>query len=180
MALQPIELEQITSHVSQQIKTHWAEWFSDKIPGQPLAMYEIEIRERIVRVEEELRHQRELMQQGFSLMDKRFVEMREDMNKRFEAVDKRFEAMDKRFVEMREDMNKRFEAVDKHFEAVDKRFEAVDKRFEAVDKHFEQMERRMDASFDALTRRMDRFMIWSFGMTVAATGTVISVLKLFP
>ncbi|MEO5330128.1 MAG: hypothetical protein H7829_18020 [Magnetococcus sp. THC-1_WYH] len=83
-----------------------------------------------MRVEEELRHQRELMQQGFLLMDKRFEEIREDMNKRFEAMDK----------------------------------------------HFEQMEHRMDA----LTRRMDRFMIWSFEMTVAATGTVISVLKLFP
>ncbi|MEO5329584.1 MAG: hypothetical protein H7829_15240 [Magnetococcus sp. THC-1_WYH] len=49
-----------------------------------------------------------------------------------------------------------------------------------MNKRFEQLERRMDARFDALTRRMDRFMIWSFGMTVAATGTVISVLKLFP
>ena len=62
----------------------------------------------------ELRHQRELMQQGFAMM-----------NKRFEAVDKRFEAIDKRFEELRCDMNQRFEMMDKRFEAVDKRFEEL-------------------------------------------------------
>ena len=81
--------------------------------------YERDLRERMVRVEEELRHQRELMQQGFELMDKRF-----------EQVDRRFEQMDRRFTEV--------------------------------------------------TRRIDRFMVWSFGMTVAATGTVIGVLKAWP
>ena len=29
----------------------------------------------MIRVEEELKHQRELMQQGFAMMDKRFEEM---------------------------------------------------------------------------------------------------------
>jgi Fe2+ transport system protein B len=57
--------------------------------------YELDIRERIVRVEEELKHQRELMLQGFEMSNKRFEEMRTDMNKRFEQVDKRFEQMDK-------------------------------------------------------------------------------------
>jgi hypothetical protein len=45
--------------------------------------YELEIRERIVRVEEELKHQRELMLQGF------------EMSKHFEQVDKRFEQIEK-------------------------------------------------------------------------------------
>ncbi len=44
--------------------------------------YELDLRERTVRVEEELKHQRELMIQGF-----------EAMEKRFEHVDKRFEAL---------------------------------------------------------------------------------------
>jgi len=48
-------------------------------------------------VEEELRHQRELMQQGFAMMDKRFESMQHIMDKRFEQVDKRFEQIDKRF-----------------------------------------------------------------------------------
>ncbi len=55
--------------------------------------YELELRERIVRVEEELKHQRALMLEGFKQMEKRF----EQIDKRFEQVDKRFEQVDKRF-----------------------------------------------------------------------------------
>ena len=51
---------------------------------------EIKIRERIVRVEEELKNQREILR-----------DMMTGMEKRFEQVDKRFE-------EMRSDMEKRF------------------------------------------------------------------------
>ncbi len=47
--------------------------------------YELEIRERIVRVEEELKHQRELLIDGFNRVDKRF-----------EQVEKRFGQMDRR------------------------------------------------------------------------------------
>ncbi|WP_341328094.1 hypothetical protein [Methylotuvimicrobium sp. KM2] len=63
--------------------------------------YDLELRERFVRVEEELKHQRELMLEGFKQMEKRF----EQMEKRFEQVDKRFEQVDKRF----EQVDKRFE-----------------------------------------------------------------------
>ena len=49
--------------------------------------------ERNTNIGAELRHQRELMQQGFAMMNQRF----EAVDKRFEAVDKRFEAVDKRF-----------------------------------------------------------------------------------
>ena len=37
--------------------------------------YELEIRERTLRVEEGLKHQRELMQEGFKRMDQRFEQM---------------------------------------------------------------------------------------------------------
>ena len=70
--------------------------------------------ERMVRVEEELKALRVLMDERFGFMERRF-----------EAVDKRFEAVDKRF----EDMNKRFEDLIGH---VDKRFETVDKRFNTL------------------------------------------------
>lgn len=50
----------------------------------------------MIRVEEELKHQRELMQQGFAMMDKRFEEMQQQMDKRFEAMDKRFEEITSR------------------------------------------------------------------------------------
>jgi hypothetical protein len=89
----------------------------------PQPVLERELLERVVRVEEELRHQRELMQQGFAAMERRF-------------------------------------------EQVDKRFEQVDKRFEQVDKHLTE-----------LGRRMDRFMIWTFGLTASAVAIIIAALR---
>ena len=120
--------------------------------------YELDLRERTIRVEEELKHQRELMLEGFKQMEKRF-----------EQVDKRFE-------QMHLDMNKRFEQVDKRFEQVDKRFEQVDKRFEQVDKRFEQVDKR----FEVLTSRIDHFMIWSFATTLTVGGLVIAAIKFLP
>jgi len=61
--------------------------------NQANVCYELELRERIVRVEEELKHQRELMLEGFKQMEKRF----EQVEKRFEQIEKRFEQIDKRF-----------------------------------------------------------------------------------
>ena len=78
----------------------------------------IDIHERIVRVEEELKHQRDLLQNMFQMSDKRFEQMEkrfEQVDKRFEQVDKRFEQVDKRFEELRLDMDRRFEQVDKRF-----------------------------------------------------------------
>jgi septation ring formation regulator EzrA len=74
--------------------------------------HELDIRERIVRVEEELKRQRELMLQGFETSNRRF----EDMNKRFE--------------EMRTDMNKCFEQVDKRFEQMDKHLTIITNRMD--------------------------------------------------
>jgi hypothetical protein len=78
------------------IKTHLAEWLTEQSLGKPAAVYEVELRERMVRVEEELKHQRELMRQGFEQVDKRF----EQVDKRFEQMNKRFEQIDSRFDEM--------------------------------------------------------------------------------
>ena len=72
---------------------------------------EIDIRERVVRVEEELKNQREIIRDMMAGMDKRFEQMDkrfEQVDKRFEQVDKRFELVDKRFEEMRLDMESRF------------------------------------------------------------------------
>jgi hypothetical protein len=108
------------------IKQHIGEWLAEASLGKPAVVYEIELRERMVRVEEELKHQRELIQQILVTMDKRF-------------------------------------------EAVERRFDMIDKRFDAN-----------DARFEALTRRIDRFMFWSFGITVSAAGAVIAVLRFWP
>ena len=62
---------------------------------------DIELRERTVRVEEELKAQRELMREGFAQTEKRF----EQIDKRFELMqqqmDQRFDAVDRRFEDMR-------------------------------------------------------------------------------
>jgi len=74
------------------IKEHLGEWLAEQSLGKPAAVYEIELRERMVRVEEELKHQRELIKTILEQMDKRF----EAVDKRFDAVDKRFEALTRR------------------------------------------------------------------------------------
>ena len=71
------------------IKSQLGNWIAELMPEHKPGVYDLELRNRIVKVEEELKHQRELMQQGFALMDKRF----EQVDKRFEQVDKRFEVL---------------------------------------------------------------------------------------
>jgi len=96
MSLSAQDLEQITQH----IKTCLPDLVAEQSLGKPPVVYEIELRERMVRVEEELKHQRELMQQGFHLMEKRF----ERMDARFEKIDARFEKVDDRFDNMHKQM----------------------------------------------------------------------------
>jgi len=95
------------------IKEHIGEWFAEQSLGKPPAVYEIELRERMMRIEEELKHQRELIKTILEQMDKRFEAMQHEMNRRFDAVDKRFEAMqhemNRRFETMQSEMNQRFE-----------------------------------------------------------------------
>ena len=91
------------------IKQHLGEWLTEVSLGKPPAVYEIELHERMVRVEEALKHQGELIQQLIQQMDKRFeqVDKRfEQMEKRFEQVDKRFEQMDQRFAELQRRMDR--------------------------------------------------------------------------
>ena len=118
--------------------------------------YELDLRERVVRVEEELKHQRELIMQSISMMEKRFEQLHLEMNKRFEQVEKRFEQIEKRF------------------EQVDKRFEQVDKRFEQIDKRFDQMHQE----FMALHHEIKMQMRWSFGTLIAVGGLIVGILKL--
>ncbi len=112
MALAEEDLDQIRRLIREEVQAQTA-------PPQGWVRYDLELRERIVRVEEELKHQRELMEQGFQLMEKRF--------------------------------------------------EQVDKRFEQVDKRFEQ-----------LTDRIDRFMRWSFALTLTVGGLVVAAIKYLP
>ena len=122
MELTSENLETIGAYVRENLAA-WIREFALPRQTEPVLL------ERIVRVEEELRAGRELMQFGFDQIDKRF-----------------------------EQVDKRFEQVDKRFEQVDKRFEQVDKRFEQVDKRFEELRVDMNARFDQTDRHMTRWM----------------------
>ena len=98
------ELERIGDYV----KSHLRAWLAEMAPA---ASVSTQLLERMVRVEEELKSQRELMIIRFDAVDRRF----EAVDRRFEAVDRRFEAEDKRFEDLISHVDKRFEAVDKRF-----------------------------------------------------------------
>lgn len=110
MALNETELEKIGEYV----KEHLWQWISSQSIESASNIYEIEMRERMVRVEEGLKAQQELMRQGFELMDKRFEQMQHNMDKRFEQADRRFEQVDKRF----EQMDRRLESFEGRFNRI--------------------------------------------------------------
>ncbi len=67
---------------------------------------------------------------------------------------------------MREEFEKENRLIRKDFEKDIKLLrEDSDKRFEQVEKRFEQVDKR----FDSVILRMDRFMIWSLGLTFSST-----------
>ena len=138
------------------IKQHIGEWLAEQSLGKPPLVYEIELRERMVRVEEELKHQRELM-----------LLLQQQMRESFERVDQRFEAM-------QINMDKRFEDVNKRFEAIQS---SMDKRFEQVDKRFEAMQIGMDKRFDEMLKRHDQQFLWLFGMIATGVGLIIAALR---
>ena len=152
MELTKEQLEQIGSYIESNFDR-----FGAKSNVVQLRSYDIQLIERMTRIEEELRSQREIilkqnetMQFGFSQMDKRFETMQKQMDSRFEAVQKQ--------------MDERFTAVDKRFESVQKQ---IDERFTAVDKRFDDMNKKFT------------MMMWmtSAGFTIIAT--VITLLTIF-
>nr|VFJ70683.1 MAG: hypothetical protein BECKFW1821B_GA0114236_11951 [Candidatus Kentron sp. FW] len=97
---QPTNQQLMLDAISEHVRAHIGEWLVEQNPARSNSVYEIELRERMIRLEEELKSQRELMKQGFDLMEKRFSAMSEENNRRFEAMsaenNKRFEALSKR------------------------------------------------------------------------------------
>jgi len=92
--------KELTSAIDHYVNEHFREWMNQFGSLRIVGEREMEIRERIVRVEESLERQSALMRQGF-----------EQVEKRFEQTEKRFEQMDKRFEELRGDMKTQFNRV---------------------------------------------------------------------
>ena len=63
--------------------------------GNANVRYELDLRERTIRVEEELKHQRELMLTGFSQMEKRFEQVDKQLEQMRNEPEKHFEKMEK-------------------------------------------------------------------------------------
>jgi len=89
------QLEQIGSYIESNFDR-----FGSKSNVIQLRPYDIQLIERMTRIEEELKTQRELflkqnetMQFGFNQMDKRFESMQKQMDARFDDVNKKFSMM---------------------------------------------------------------------------------------
>jgi chromosome segregation ATPase len=156
----------------QFIKDHLAEWLTEQSLGKPPAVYEIELRERMVRVEGDLQRQREQIDGLSAQMDRRFEEQQQRFEQRFDRLEQRFEQVDKRF----DQVEVRIAQVDKRLDQVDMRIEQVDRRIEQVDRRIDQVDRRLDAQ----TSRMDKIMVWAFATIMGAAGLTVAAIKLFP
>jgi DNA anti-recombination protein RmuC len=157
--------------IADYVKPWLRDTILEMVPRRPSEI-DTQLLERMVRVEEELKAQRELMAE------------------RFDAVDKRFAASDKRFEDLQRSLDKRFEDVQA---ASEKRFEdlhrSLDKRFDASDRRFEDLHRSLDKRFDASDRRADdaraasdrRFasLQWTILVGLAVVTAAVTVFGLF-
>ena len=98
------------NRIGEYVQSHLPEWM-DKLGVRPVPdpVTNTQLLERVVRVEEELKAQRELMAVRFGAMDERFEAMNQNMNDRFEAVNQamnsRFEAVNDRFDSVNQNIN---------------------------------------------------------------------------
>ena len=156
--------------IGEYVKPWLRELVGEIVPQPELGGVGTQLLERMVRVEEELKAQRTLMDERFGFMERRFeaVDKRfEAVDKRFEAIDKRFEAIDKRFEELIGQMNARFGTVDKRFEELIGQMNA---RFDTVDRRFEESNAHSDSRFRTLT--------WMIGVGFAVVTSLTTLFAL--
>ena len=93
MELSSEQKDYIGNYVSDFIRGNLKVWIAENAAVQMHSEQEMQIRERIIRVEESLDKHIELTKLGFEEMNKRFELLTGQMDKRFEQVDKRFNQM---------------------------------------------------------------------------------------
>jgi flagellar capping protein FliD len=153
MGESPVELgERELKKIGEYVKAHLPEWL-----GELRRDREIELTERIVRVEEEVKSLREVMEGRFEAMESHF--------------ESRFEAMESRFESRYEAVDSRFDALESHVES---RFEAIDARFEAVDTRFDSMESRFETRFEEIDKRFTH-MQWTIGLGFTLLAMLMGV-----
>ncbi|MEM3658530.1 MAG: hypothetical protein QXQ66_09000, partial [Candidatus Hadarchaeum sp.] len=109
--------EELRRKVTEIISENIGKFIAEYVNEHEIKLKELSLIERIVRVEEELKHLKILEQE-------RHESLIREMNARFEAINARFEAVQK-------DMNSRFEAIQNEMST---RFEAMNARFESLEK----------------------------------------------
>ena len=88
--------EEDVRRIGDYVKPWLRDLVSEAVPRRPADM-DTRLLERMVRVEEELKAQREIMATRFEAVDKRFDEMLHHSDKRFEAMDSRFDDLHRSF-----------------------------------------------------------------------------------
>jgi tetrahydromethanopterin S-methyltransferase subunit G len=149
--------------IGDYVKPWLREVVGEMVPHLERGDFGNQLLERLIRIEEELKAQRALMDERFGFMADRFTAV----DKRFEAVDKRFEAVDKRFEDLIGQMNARFGAMDKRFEDMVGQMNA---RFETVDRRFEESRAHTDSRFTTLT--------WMIGVGFAVITSLTTLFAL--
>ena len=96
----------------EQVKTIVTEMWKEKQNVVPITLspdennHKLDLLERIIRIEEELKHLRKEMQQSREDTNRRFAEQREGTNQLREEIKQQREDTNRRFAELREDMNR--------------------------------------------------------------------------
>jgi predicted transcriptional regulator len=167
------------------VKNHFIEWMEEKhvfpFPqnaAQNKSSYDPLLMERMVRVEEGIKHQNENLEKMMIQSDKRFAEVNENMNRRFEEVN---ENMNRRFEEVNENMNRRFEEVN---ENMNRRFaevnETMDRRFtevnETMDRRFTEVNENMNGRFEFMDKRFNRLYLFLTGAFFAVLTGIVTLL----
>ncbi len=142
----------------------------------------INLIERLVKIEEEQKGQKSILEKLLHQMDKRF----EQVDKRFDIMhqemESRFEQVDKRFDIMHQEMESRFEQVDKRFDIM---HQGMESRSEQVDKHFDIMHQGMESRSEQVDKRFEQvdkrfsLLTWVLGIGFTFTVSILVVILNF-
>jgi hypothetical protein len=91
---------EVEEYVAKVMEVRVQEAIETFVQNNEIKLKELSLVERVVRVEEELKYLRQMLEL------------------KFDAVDKRFETVDKRFESLQREMDARFEAMDKRFTVI--------------------------------------------------------------
>lgn len=142
------------------IKAHLEEWLTEAGFSKTVIAHDVEQRERLTRVESELRQLRESTHVGFEQVDKELRQLREGTRVGFEKVDKQLDQIHKRLNEAQTRSDQRFHGVQTQF-----------------DQRFHEARTQSDQRYHEALRRQDRHFLWLSGFIATASALVIAAVR---